>query len=184
MVRYLLRMILRQTNTIKNTAVSILGSTIYESEKNNEPIIVYLGQSAGNVKSSAQGILDGCTITSGQSSAAVFIPSKQWDDGNLNFTSCFKMGTVPADVMTIRDFNGRCNQFFGVTWTADSIRSNNYWSADSNYVGSTILGTFTMYLPSAEIMGIQSTHVRSQVIEYLTSSNYFKYFRFTPVTFP
>ena len=166
-------MILRSTSTSRNTAVSILGSTIYKSENDDDPIIVYIGHSSGGNGASSQRLLNNSTSVNVHSAAAVCMPSKTWDNVNLSFTSPFRAVHSAADVTSISDFDGKCNHFFGITWTADKQSTRSYWSADSNYNGSTILGTITAYFPSADIMGTDARIVRSIVAEYLTSSHYF-----------
>lgn len=128
-----------------SSAVSILGSTVYDPEDNSTGIDIFVGSSSSNFGQE--------TEVQNNSSQVYRLVDKEWDSVNNRFENDFTRiharPTVSAsDILAVDS-----NNYFQIVWNYLPATTRSSWTADSTYTGPITLGTLTLILPSAELYG-------------------------------
>ena len=132
-----------------STAVSILGSTVYDPEDNSTGIDIFVGSSSSAFGQSTEFE----TGTDNNASSVYRLVDKEWDSGNNRFENDFT--TIQArPLISVSDTLAvDSNMYFQIVWNYLPVATRSLWSADSTFTGSITLGTLTVILPSAELFG-------------------------------
>ena len=145
----LLNLHFRKGKGTLSTAVSILGSTVYDPDNDSTGIDIFVGSSSSTFGQDIE-----CdTVTDNNTSQVYRLVDKEWDSGNNRFENDFRTIQARPLISASDSFAVESNMYFQLVWNYLPVPSRSSWSADSNYTGSVTLGTLTVILPSAELYG-------------------------------
>ncbi len=145
----LTRLLFRYSKSSATTAVGILGSTIYNEQNNNEGIDVFVGKSS----STHTELEKDFSHLDSEEDFSFCLKTKRWDSANNKFVDNFKKIPKLPNISASSDFLVDSNNYFQLIWEVIPTSTRAVWSADSMFTQSTILGTLSVILPSAEFYG-------------------------------
>ena len=157
------------------TAVAMLGATLYDAHDKDDGIEIYFGFSCNKKnmrESTSTGIVDNFEVSS-QVASVVHLPNKHWDEDNMRFQRVFEHNRMETPNMKdICDVDLSSNRFFGLMWKSHPTSIRSISSADALHTGDVILGTLTLSLPSAEIIGSTASSLRDELTYYIQNDKY------------
>ena len=163
----LIHMLYRSKKTSSSMAISMLGSAVYDAGEEEGKVQLFTGYSsskfASNIKTE-----DDQTVGASQ------LSSKKWNNDHNRFAYFFTSARLTPNISLSADSEPCPERHFLLSWKALPTPARTIWSQDSVYTDSTILGTLTLVLPSAELMGRDAvTHVK-MLEEYYDDDQYFQ----------
>ena len=162
------RMLLRHSKTGTPTAVSILGSTVYNAQHIEERLEIFTGESSSTFGTIENDKNADASNSIPQRRKVFQLRTKEWDFVNNKFKHPFKVASVRPSISTTSSLQPESNNYFQVIWNSVPRSNRPIWSADSIFTSSTILGTVELVLPTAELYGRDAV---SRITNALTPVN-------------
>ena len=164
----LIHMLYRSKKTSSNMAISMLGSAVYDAAEEEGKVQLFSGYSstkfALNIKTEDEELVGASELS-----------SKKWDNDHNRFSYYFTSTRLRPNICLSAESEPCPERHFLLSWKAIPTPARTIWSQDSVYTDSTILGTLTLVLPSAELMGRDAvTHVKI-LEEYFDDDQYFQH---------